>query len=76
MLEHRYVQEGEWIYDVIRRDYVRVVKRYEAGKKTSSGDQYLHHQGRYSRLQSRDDRQAYEKILDRLDPGWRRYGIG
>lgn len=73
MLEHKYVLPGEWVYDVIKRDYVRVLHRDDAGIKVSSGDRYLHHEGRYSRLQSRGDRQEYEKILDKIDPSWRRY---
>ena len=72
MLQHRYVLPGEWVWDCIKRDYVRVTHRDDAGIKVSSGDSYLHHEGKYSRLQSRDDRQEYERLLDKIDPGWRR----
>lgn len=69
-IEHRYIQKGEWVRDVVSGTYKRIVDKGDDWIRADS-DIYLSHQGAYYRLEPRGDRIDMEKRLDRIDPTWR-----
>lgn len=70
-IEHRYIQKGEWVRDVISGEYKRIWDKGDDWIKAGN-DTYMAHRGAYYRLEPRGERADMERKLDRIDPNWRK----